>query len=232
MRLGGIQKLTLLDYPGTVACTVFTLGCNMRCPFCHNSLLVTKTDEADEYPVEDFFAFLKKRRGILDGVAITGGEPLLQSDIGEFIAQIKAMGYKVKLDTNGSFPEKLEEILKSGNVDYVAMDIKNSPDKYAETVGIPGFDISKIRRSIEIIRSSGVDYEFRTTVVSPLHSIESIAGAAEMVKGAPRYFLQNFVDSGNLINGEGMSALPEEELEKALAKAKDFIPGSQIRGEK
>ena len=232
MRLGGIQKLTLLDYPGVVACTVFTLGCNMRCPFCHNSLLVTKTDEAEEYPVEDFFAFLEKRRGILDGVAITGGEPLLQSDIGEFIAKIKAMGYKVKLDTNGSFPDKLEEILKSGNVDYVAMDIKNSPGKYAETVGIPGFDVSKIQRSIEIIRSSGIEHEFRTTVVSPLHDGESIAGAAEMVKGAPKYFLQNFVDSGNLINGEGMSALPEEELEKALAKAKDFIPLAEIRGEK
>ena len=232
MRLGGIQKLTLLDFPGTVACTVFTLGCNMRCPFCHNSLLVTKTDEAEEYPVEDFFKFLEKRRGILDGVAITGGEPLLHADAGEFIARIKGMGYKVKLDTNGSFPDRLEEILKSGNVDYVAMDIKNSPAKYAETVGIPGFDVSKIQRSIEIIRSSGIEHEFRTTVVSPLHDGESIAGAAEMVKGAPKYFLQNFVDSGNLINGEGMSALPEEELEKALAKAKDFIPLAEIRGEK
>ena len=231
MRLGGIQKLTLLDYPGTVACTVFTLGCNMRCPFCHNSLLVTKTEEAEVYPEEDFFAFLEKRRGILDGVCVTGGEPLIHSDAGEFIAKIKALGYKVKLDTNGSFPDRLEEILKSGNVDYVAMDIKNSPEKYAETVGIPGFDVSKIQRSIEIIRSSGVEYEFRTTVVSPLHNGESIAGAAKMVKGSPKYFLQNFVDSGNLINGEGMSALTEEELNDALAKAKDFIPGSQIRGE-
>ena len=231
MRLGGIQKLTLLDFPGTVACTVFTLGCNMRCPFCHNSLLVTKTDEAEEYPVEDFFKFLEKRRGILDGVAITGGEPLLHADAGEFIARIKGMGYKVKLDTNGSFPDRLEEILKSGNVDYVAMDIKNSPAKYAETVGIPGFDVSKIQRSIEIIRSSGIEHEFRTTVVSPLHDSESIAGAAEMVRGAPKYFLQNFVDSGNLINGEGMSALPGEELEKALAKAKDLIPQAKIRGE-
>ena len=231
MRLGGIQKLTLLDFPGTVACTVFTLGCNMRCPFCHNSLLVTKTDEAEEYPVEDFFKFLEKRRGILDGVAITGGEPLLHADAGEFTARIKGMGYKVKLDTNGSFPDRLEEILKSGNVDYVAMDIKNSPAKYAETVGIPGFDVSKIQRSIEIIRSSGIEHEFRTTVVSPLHDSESIAGAAEMVRGAPKYFLQNFVDSGNLINGEGMSALPGEELEKALAKAKDLIPQAKIRGE-
>ena len=232
MRLGGIQKLTLLDFPGTVACTVFTLGCNMRCPFCHNSLLVTKTEEAEVYPEEDFFAFLEKRRGILDGVCVTGGEPLIHSDAGEFIAKIKALGYKVKLDTNGSFPDRLEEILKSGNVDYVAMDIKNSPEKYAETVGIPGFDVSKIQRSIEIIRSSGVEYEFRTTVVSPLHNGESIAGAAKMVKGSPKYFLQNFVDSGNLISGEGMSGLTGEELENALAKAKNFIPQAQIRGEK
>ncbi|MBO4449802.1 MAG: anaerobic ribonucleoside-triphosphate reductase activating protein [Clostridiales bacterium] len=231
MRLGGIQKLTLLDFPGTVACTVFTLGCNMRCPFCHNSLLVTKTDEAEEYPVEDFFKFLEKRRGILDGVAITGGEPLLHADAGEFIARIKGMGYKVKLDTNGSFPDRLEEILKSGNVDYVAMDIKNSPEKYAETVGIPDFDVSKIKRSIDIIRASGVDHEFRTTVVAPLHNAESIAGAAEMIKGSPKYFLQNFVDSGDLINGEGMSALPAEELNEALAKAKDLIPQTKIRGE-
>lgn len=231
MRLGGIQKLTLLDFPGTVACTVFTLGCNMRCPFCHNSLLVTKTEEAEEYPVEEFFKFLEKRRGILDGVAITGGEPLLHADTGEFIARIKGMGYKVKLDTNGSFPDRLEEILKSGNVDYVAMDIKNSPEKYAETVGIPGFDVSKIQRSIEIIKASGVDHEFRTTVVAPLHTSDSIAGAAGMIKGAPKYFLQNFVDSGDLIDGEGMSALPAEELNEALAKAKDLIPQAKIRGE-
>lgn len=232
MRLGGIQKLTLLDYPGLVACTVFTLGCNMRCPFCHNSLLVTKADEAEVYPEEEFFKFLTKRRGVLDGVCITGGEPLIHADAGEFIAKIKAMGYKVKLDTNGSFPDRLEEILKSGNVDYVAMDIKNSPEKYADTVGIPGFDVSKIKRSIEVIRASGIDHEFRTTVVSPLHTAESIAGAAEMIKGEEKYFLQNFVDSGDLINGKGMSALTGEELNEALAKAKDFIPQSEIRGEK
>ena len=232
MILGGLQKLTLLDFPGTVACTVFTVGCNLRCPFCHNPSLVNNPPEEYRLSEDEFFAFLEKRKGILDGVAITGGEPLLHADIAEFVAKIKTKGYKVKLDTNGSFPDRLEEILKSGNVDYVAMDIKNSPGKYAETVGIPGFDVSKIQRSIEIIRSSGIEHEFRTTVVSPLHDGESIAGAAEMVKGAPKYFLQNFVDSGNLINGEGMSALPEEELEKALAKAKDFIPLAEIRGEK
>ena len=141
------------------------------------------------------------------------------------------MGFKVKLDTNGSFPDRLEEILKSGNVDYVAMDIKNSPEKYAETVGIPSFDVSKIKRSIEIIKASGVDHEFRTTVVSPLHTADSIRGAAEMIKGEPKYFLQNFVDSGDLIDGEGMGALPAGELDKALKEAKDLIPQIKIRGE-
>lgn len=231
MRLGGIQKLTLLDYPGIVACTVFTLGCNLRCPFCHNPLLVTKTDEADEYNEEEFFKFLGKRRGVLDGVCVTGGEPLMQSDAGEFISKIKAMGYKVKLDTNGTFPDRLEEILKSGSVDYVAMDLKNSPERYAQTVGIQGFDLTKITRSIEILKASGVEHEFRTTVVSPLHSAESIKGAAGMIEGTSKYFLQNFVDSGDLINGEGLSALPGEELKEALAKAKDLIPQAKIRGE-
>lgn len=155
----------------------------------------------------------------------------MQSDAGEFISKIKAMGYKVKLDTNGTFPDRLEEILKSGSVDYVAMDLKNSPERYAQTVGIQGFDLTKITRSIEILKASGVEHEFRTTVVSPLHSAESIKGAAGMIEGTSKYFLQNFVDSGDLINGEGLSALPGEELKEALAKAKDLIPQAKIRGE-
>lgn len=231
MRLGGLQKLTLLDYPGLVACTVFTVGCNMRCPFCQNASLVNRIDEENLLPEEEFFSFLKKRQGILDGVCITGGEPTLQPDLNDFIAKIKSMGYKVKLDTNGSFPDKIREILDSGNVDFVAMDLKNTIDRYAETVGIPGFDTSKILESINIIRSSGVEYEFRTTVVSPLHRPEDFGELAKMVEGSPRYFLQNFVDSGDLVAGEGMTALTEEELGKALANAKEIIPQTKIRGE-
>lgn len=231
MRLGGLQKLTLLDYPGLVACTVFTVGCNMRCPFCQNASLVNRIDEENLLPEEEFFSFLKKRQGILDGVCITGGEPTLQPDLNDFIAKIKSMGYKVKLDTNGSFPDKVKEILDSGNVDFVAMDLKNTIDRYAETVGIPGFDTSKILESINIIRSSGVEYEFRTTVVSPLHRPEDFGELAKMVEGSPRYFLQNFVDSGDLVAGEGMTALTEEELDKALANAKEIIPQTKIRGE-
>ena len=231
MIIGGLQKLTLLDFPGTVACTVFTVGCNLRCPFCHNPALVFNPPEDMRISEDDFFAFLKKRQGILDGVAITGGEPLLHADIGEFIAKIKSMGYKVKLDTNGTFPDRLEKILAEGNVDYVAMDLKNTFDKYAETVGITGFDVSLIKRSIRVIMDSGVDHEFRTTVVSPLHESGDFAQIAKQVEGTEKYFLQSFVDSGNLLNGEGLSEMPHEELEKALENAKKIIPQSKIRGE-
>ena len=231
MRLGGLQKLTLLDYPGLVACTVFTVGCNMRCPFCQNASLVNRVEEDNLLSEEEFFSFLKKRQGILDGVCITGGEPTLQPDLKEFIAKIKSMGYKVKLDTNGSFPDKVKEILDSGNVDFVAMDLKNTLERYAETVGVPDFDTSKILESIDIIRNSGVEYEFRTTVVSPLHRPEDFGKLAKLVEGSPRYFLQSFVDSGDLVAGDGMKELTKEELSEALANAKSIIPQAKIRGE-
>ena len=231
MILGGLQKLTLLDFPGTVACTVFTVGCNLRCPFCHNPALVFNPPEEYRISEDEFFAFLNKRKGILDGVAITGGEPLLHSDIGEFIAKIKSMGFKVKLDTNGTFPDRLEKILAEGNVDYVAMDIKNTFDRYAETVGIRDFDVSLIQRSIRLIQDSGIAHEFRTTVVSPLHTADNIGLIAKQVEGSENYFLQNFVDSGDLLNGEGLSELPREELERALENAKKIIPQTKIRGE-
>lgn len=231
MIIGGLQKLTLLDFPGTVACTVFTVGCNLRCPFCHNSALVMNPPENDRLSEDEFFAFLKKRRGILDGVAITGGEPLLHADIGEFIAKIKSMGFKVKLDTNGTFPDRLEKILAEGNVDFVAMDIKNTFDKYAETVGVPDFDTSLVAGSIRVLRESGVAHEFRTTVVSPLHVAEDLGMIAKQIEGADSYFLQNFVDSGSLICGDGLSEMPKDELEKALENAKQIIPQAKIRGE-
>ena len=231
MILGGLQKLTLLDFPGTVACTVFTVGCNLRCPFCHNPALVFNPPDDYRISEEEFFAFLKKRQGILDGVAITGGEPLLHSDIGEFIAKIKSMGYKVKLDTNGTFPDRLEKILAEGNVDYVAMDIKNTFEKYAETVGIKDFDVELIKRSIRVIQESGVAHEFRTTVVSPLHTADDFGKIAGQVEGSEKYFLQGFVDSGNLLNGEGLTEMPHDELEKALENAKQIIPQAKIRGE-
>lgn len=224
--------MTLLDFPNKVACTVFTGGCNLRCPFCHNARLVTEIDASETVAADEILSFLKKRTGLLDGVCITGGEPLLQSDIEDFIREVKALGFALKLDTNGCFPDKLAALTEKGLVDYVAMDIKNSPDKYAETVGIKNFDLSPVKKSVSILKDGKTDYEFRTTVVREFHTEESIEAAAESIAGAKRYFLQNFVDSGNLISGEGMSGLTGEELENALAKAKNFIPQAQIRGEK
>lgn len=229
MKLHGFQKMTLLDFPGKVACTVFTGGCNFRCPFCHNALLVTELDEAEIYDEDEIISFLKKRKGLLDGVAVTGGEPLMSDEIIAFIKCIKDEGFAVKLDTNGSYPERLKYLVNSGLVDYVAMDIKNSKELYAETAGLPKLDISKIEESVSFLLEGNVDYEFRTTVVRQFHTVESIASAAEWIKGAKRYFLQSFTDSGNLI-GESMSGVPKEEMEKMREAASQFVSDTSLRG--
>lgn len=229
MRIDGLQKMTLLDFPGKVACTVFTGGCNFRCPFCHNALLVTKLPEKPDYTEDEILSFLKKRVGLLDGVAITGGEPLLNPDIGDFIRKIRDMGYAVKLDTNGSFPERLKAIVSEGLVDYVAMDIKNRREKYADTIGLKSLDLSKIEESVEFLKSGAVDYEFRTTVVKQFHTVEDIRAAAEWISGAKRYFLQNFVDSGELICEE-VCGVDKETMLKMKSAAADFVPQTEIRG--
>lgn len=229
MRIDGLQKMTLLDFPGKVACTVFTGGCNFRCPFCHNALLVTELPENPDYSIEEIFSFLKKRCRLLDGVAITGGEPLMNPDIADFIRQVRDLGYSVKLDTNGSYPERLKNIVGEGLVDYVAMDIKNCKEKYAETIGLKSCDLSRIEESVDFLKSGTVDYEFRTTIVNEFHTVEDIRNAAEWIKGAKRYFLQNFVDSGNLIDGSvtGVGKQTMLEMQKAAA---DFVPQTEIRG--
>lgn len=221
--------MTLLDFPGKVACTVFTGGCNFRCPFCHNALLVTKLPEKPDYTEDEILSFLEKRIGLLDGVAITGGEPLLNPDITDFIRKIRDMGFAVKLDTNGSFPEKLKAIVGEGLVDYVAMDIKNRREKYAETIGLKNLDLSKIEESVEFLKSGAVDYEFRTTVVKQFHTVEDIRAAAEWISGAKRYFLQNFVDSGELICEE-VCGVDKETMLKMKSAAADFVPQTEIRG--
>lgn len=230
MIIKGFAKLTLLDYPGKVACTVFTGGCNFRCPFCHNASLATRAGEVDTIPEEEVFSLLRKRKGILDGVCVTGGEPLLFGDeLREFISKIKELGYAVKLDTNGSFPERLASLIESGLIDKVAMDIKNSPSKYGETAGVDNFDISPILRSVELLKNSGIDYEFRTTVVKELHETSDFEEIGKMIAGAKAYFLQSFVDSGDLI-GEGMSAMSEAELKECLAVVGKYVPAALIRG--
>lgn len=229
MKISGFQKTTLLDYPGKVACTVFLNGCNFRCPFCHNADLVIPESETGIFTENEIFEYLKKRKGILDGVCITGGEPLLNKEISEFMKRIKEMGLLVKLDTNGSFPERLEEIIRAGIVDYVAMDIKNSFEKYSETSGLSNKDLTNIKRSIDLIMEGKTDYEFRTTVVREFHTVEDIKKIAKTISGAKRYFLQAFVDSGHLI-GQNLHVVPAEEMNRMKAAAKEYVEEVCLRG--
>ena len=229
MTIMGLQKLTLLDFPGKLACTVFTGGCNFRCPFCHNASLVIPSKFGGVMPTEEFFAFLEKRRGMLQGVCVSGGEPTLLFDLEEFISRIKSMGFLVKLDTNGSRPDVLKSLVEKGLVDYVAMDIKNSLDMYPRTVGVEDFDVTPIRESAEYLMSGAVDYEFRTTLVAGLHTEREITEIGRWLEGAPRLYLQNFVDSGDLISDE-VGGLDKNTTEALCRLLKSYIPGCEIRG--
>lgn len=229
MLISGLQKLTLLDYPGRVACTVFTGGCNFRCPFCHNAPLVLPERLARDSSEEAVLAFLSKRRGVLDGVAVTGGEPLLHRDIGAFLEKVKALGFSVKLDTNGSFPDRLRALVSAGLVDRVAMDVKNSPALYEKTAGA-AVDMAAIERSRDFLLSGAVDYEFRTTVVKGLHTKESLMDAARWIRGAKEYYLQQFKDSGDVLAIEGLGAFDEKEMHALADAAAEFVPSVQVRG--
>ena len=230
MIVSGLQKLTLLDYPGKVACTVFTGGCNFRCPFCHNASLVLPQRFSQELPEEEILAFLKKRCGMLDGVAVTGGEPLLHKDIGLFLRKVRDLGYKIKLDTNGSFPDRLEALIRDGLVDRVAMDIKNSPALYSVTAGIPALDIAPIEKSRDMLLSGAVEAEFRTTVVKGLHTRESLIETAKWIAGASEYYLQQFKDSGDILSSSGLSAFDREEMLSLAEAVRPYVPSVQIRG--
>lgn len=229
MKLIGLQKMTVLDFPGRVACIVFTFGCNFRCPFCHNASLVTGNGESD-ITEEEFFSFLKKRKGLLDGVCVTGGEPLIQNGMEGFLSKIKELGYQIKLDTNGMFPEKLKKVVKEGLVDYVAMDIKNSPEFYPSTVGKEDVDFSKIKESVDfLINEAGIEYEFRTTVVAEFHTESAFDEIGELIKGAKNYYLQSFVDSGDLI-GNNMTALPKSIMQKMADRVSKYVQNVSLRG--
>lgn len=229
MHIHGLQKLSMVDFPGRIAATVFTGGCNLRCPFCHNALLVTRLPESPRIETEEVLRFLRSRKGLLDGVVLTGGEPLLQSDAADFLARIKDMGFSVKLDTNGCYPQALATVLESGSVDYVAMDIKNSREKYASTVGVPEFDLTDVEESIRLLMSGNTDYEFRTTVVRELHTAEDIVAIGRWIRGAKRYFLQNFEDSGNLI-ADGFHGFSQEEIRVLSRRAAPFVEYIGVRG--
>ena len=228
MLLMGLQKLTLLDFPGKIACTVFTGGCDFRCPFCHNASLVRLHADAPRLPEEEFFKFLNMRKGVLQGVCITGGEPTLQPHLADFTKRIRELGFKVKLDTNGNNPEVLKSLVSEGLIDYVAMDIKNSFEKYNETTGISA-DIDSIKESIEILINGNIDYEFRTTLVSGFHTTQDMQRIGEMIKGTKKYYLQNFVDSGDILC-PGLAPLGEEEMELMRKTAEKYVSVTQIRG--
>ena len=228
MKINGLAKLTLLDFPGHTACTVFTSSCNFRCPFCHNASLV-ENRALEEVSEEDFFSFLAKRHGILEGVAITGGEPTLQPDLADFIKKVRGEGFKVKLDTNGYRPETLRSLLEGECVDYVAMDIKSSREGYARAAGLKRLDISLVERSVEIIKSSGVEYEFRTTAVKGIHTTHDFLEIGKWLGDVSAYFIQKFTDSGDVL-GEGYDAFSDEEMTSLLAMARIHIKSAALRG--
>ncbi len=228
MKICGLQKLTLLDFPTKTACTVFTGGCNLRCPFCHNASLALGT--AEPMDEAELFAFLNKRKGLLQGVCISGGEPLLQKDLGDFIKAIRDMGYAVKLDTNGTLPDRLKELLEAGLLDYVAMDLKNAPDLYGKTVGAESFDFEKIAESMELLRTGGIPYEYRTTVVKPLHTAESLTELAGLIKEDESWYLQQYTEGGELINPTGLVPYTDEEMKRLCEKLQKAVPTVRLRG--
>lgn len=223
----GLQKMTLLDYPGRVACTVFLGGCDLRCPFCHNYELVEHP--AQQMTEEELFSFLKKRQGLLDGVAVTGGEPCLHADLPAFLTGIRALGFPVKLDTNGFHPDVLREVFKEHLADYVAMDIKNSPEKYAETAGVPDPDLQALHESIRLIMEQAPSYEFRTTVVREFHEEADFHRIGEMIRGAQQYFLQAFTDR-ETVPRAGLHSPDPDEMRRYVEIASAYVCDARLRG--
>ena len=241
MKLGGLQKLTLLDYPGRIACIVFTEGCNFRCPYCHNAGLVLPEQMTEPESEASVLSYLEKRRQILEGVVITGGEPLLQPDLELFLQKIHRLGYPVKLDTNGSFPERLDALLKNGLIHYAALDVKHAPAQYGKASGIrSGKTVSLVEQSIHSLLCSGISFEFRTTAVKGIHTAEALTELgfwlARMTtetsgpeKQMPPWFLQTYVDSGHVIAPEGLSPFSEREMEDLLMAAETAYGAAALR---
>ena len=228
MMIHGLQKMTLLDFPGQVACTVFLGGCEFRCPFCHNADLLDMTAPGIMND-DELLEFLKKRKGLLDGVAFTGGEPLLRKDLPELLARVRDIGYKIKVDTNGDHPDLLKEIVQTGLADYIAMDVKNSPARYAETIGWETFDTAPVDESIQFLLSGQVRYEFRTTVVKQFHDAASFEAIAQWIDGADRYELQGFVDR-DTVPFAGLEACSREEMEHFAGIVRPHVKTVELRG--
>ncbi len=231
LKIGGLMRMSLLDYPGEVACTVFMSGCNFKCPYCHNRDLVFIPENYEFMDPEEVLSFLVRRKSLLDAVCISGGEALLQKNLISLIRRIRELGYLIKLDTNGYYPDRLKEICESGLIDYVAMDVKNTPEKYAAAVGMneSSFDIEPIMRSMEYLKNGTIPFEFRTTVVREFHTGEDLEKIAEWIGSCEHYYLQKFEDSGNMIQS-GFSAYEDEEMKELLARVQKYLPSAQLRG--
>ncbi len=228
MKISGMQKVTLLDYPGKVACLLFTQGCNFRCPFCHNRDLL---ESENQHPIdtEEVFEYLQKRKGVLDGVVITGGEPLLQTDLESFMKKIKEMGYSIKLDTNGSNPKKLKKLLDQKLIDYVAMDIKNDFRNYDKTSGVNCINIENIKESIKIIENANIEYEFRTTIVKQLHNLEQLQKISNYLGPKVKYYIQNYRDCNSVLT-KGLLGFSDEELKEIQNHLNRNYPNVTVRG--
>lgn len=228
MIISGMQKLTLLDYPNKTACLLFTQGCNFRCPFCHNKSLLENSTSNEIISEEEVFNYLEKRKNVLDGVCITGGEPLLQNNIISFIKKIKEKGFLVKLDTNGSFPGRLKWLIDNKLVDYIAMDIKNNFINYESASGVQNSNIENIKKSIEIIETSGIEHEFRTTVVKEIHDEKMLENICEFIGKNEKYYIQNFVDNENVLK-TGLTSFEKIELQEIVNKLKNTYPNIEVR---
>jgi pyruvate formate lyase activating enzyme len=229
MNIHGFNKLTLLDYPGHMAATIFLGGCNMRCPFCHNASLVTRVASQPAIPMEEVWNTLAKRKHILEGVCITGGEPTLNPGLTELIRNIKSFGFKIKLDTNGTNPELLKALIEDGLIDYVAMDIKNSKEKYALTSGFPNINMDKIEQSIAFLLSDTLEYEFRTTIVREFHTKEDMHSIGKWIEGAKAYYLQSYQSSEDILQ-PGLNYHSKEMLEAFVELLKPYVGNVSIRG--
>lgn len=230
MLFAGLQKLTLLDYPGHVACTLFTQGCNLRCPYCHNAPLLDALHAPDNALLsDDALLFLHKRRGTLDGVCITGGEPLMHEELRDFIQRVRDMGFLVKLDTNGFYPDRLRRLMDDGLLSMVAMDIKNSPAHYGKTVGIPHIDIMPMRESAALLRENKIPFEFRTTLTEELHTEEDMEAIGQWLQSDAPYFLQSYRETDNVLH-KGMHAPSREKLESFLHILRPYLPNTSLRG--
>lgn len=241
MIFHGFQKTTLLDYPGHVAAIAFVGGCNLRCPYCHNSGLVLNENELDTFSEEDVISFLRKRAGVIDGLCVSGGEPTLYRELPDFIRRVKQEGFLLKLDTNGTNPDMLRLLLEENLLDYVAMDVKASPEGYQQITGFTGVSYDKIRKSISLLLASDIDYEFRTTIVRELHNADMIRGIAAEITGCRRYYLQNYKDSGDILidvmaqddmNCQAeplLSSFDDEKAMELLEAAREYVPETELR---